>query len=64
MGYPHCLCPMVQAKLTSALTHCECSRQSIIYVLQNLLPDKEIKVELMHTVLAGANECRFRVTVE
>jgi predicted ArsR family transcriptional regulator len=64
IGYPHCFCPAVTQGYCQSPTHCECSRQSILYVLRNLLPDREIEVQPMHTVLSGAEECRFRVTVE
>lgn len=64
LGYPRCLCPMVESGLASSPVHCECSRQSILYVLQTLLPEKTIRVEKLHTVLGGAGECRFRATVE
>lgn len=64
MGYPHCLCPQVEAGFVAAPTHCECSRQSILYVLETLLPGREIEVETLETVLAGGTECRFRVTVK
>lgn len=64
IGYPRCLCPMVDAGLAAAPVHCECSRQSLLYVLNTLLPEKTIRVEPMHTVLSGAQECRFRVTVD
>lgn len=63
MGYPHCLCPQVEAGFTAVPTHCECSRQSILYVLQELLPGRVIEVETLGTVLAGGKECRFRVMV-
>lgn len=63
MGYPRCLCPQVEAGFTAAPTHCECSRQSILYVLEELLPGWEIAVETLETVLEGGSECRFRVTV-
>ena len=63
MGYPRCLCPQVEAGFTAAPTHCECSRQSILYVLEELLPGREITVETLETVLDGGSECRFRVTV-
>lgn len=63
MGYPRCLCPLV-AEYDCPAGHCECSRQSIIFVLETLMPERSINVELMHTVLTGANECRFRVTIE
>ena len=66
IGYPtsSCLCPMVAAQIASSPVHCECSRQSMLCVLNTLLPERSIKVELMHSVLTGGGECRFRVTVE
>lgn len=64
IGYPKCLCPMYEAGLVSSPIHCECSRQSIIYVLNTLIPEKKVHVEMLHTVLSGAGECRFRVTVD
>ncbi len=64
IGYPRCLCPVAGAGLASSSAHCECSRQSILYVLNTLLLDRSILVEPLHTVLSGASECRFRITVE
>lgn len=64
MGYPRCLCPQVEAGFVAAPTHCECSRQSILYVLETLLPGRIIEVEPLETVLAGGSECRFRVIVK
>ena len=64
IGYPRCLCPMVESGFAGLPTHCECSRQSMLYVLNTLMPDRAITVETIHTVLTGATECRFRVTVE
>lgn len=64
IGYPRCLCPQVEAGFVNAPTHCECSRQSILYVYGELIPDKTVRVETLRTVLAGDSECRFRVTVE
>jgi hypothetical protein len=64
MGYPRCLCPLVEAGFVKSAVHCECSRQSIIFVLQSLLPDKEIEVETIETVLSGATKCKFRVTIK
>ena len=63
IGYPRCLCPMAGAGFAVSPVHCECSLQSIRYVLHTLLPDREIHVEKLHTVLSGADECRFRVTI-
>ena len=66
IGYPtvQCLCPMVSSGMAASPVHCECSRQRMLCVLKTLLPDKKITAELMHSVLTGAKECRFRVVVE
>ncbi|MDD2596014.1 MAG: hypothetical protein PHD11_09425 [Bacteroidales bacterium] len=64
IGYPKCVCPEVLKGLTKEKSHCECSRQSIIYILSTLMPDKKITVETIGTVLSGADKCRFRVVVE
>lgn len=64
VGYPKCVCPEVLSGKVSDHTHCECSRQSVLYVLQQLLPDKIIAVETIETVLEGAGKCRFRVMIE
>lgn len=63
IGYPKCFCPMVASGLVIDPAHCECSRQSIIYVLHDLLPDSKITVKTIETVLSGGDECRFRVVV-
>ena len=63
MGYPRCVCPEVLQGTVTCPSHCECSRQSILYILQELLPGKEISVEILETVLQGGNECRFLVHV-
>ena len=63
MGYPRCVCPKaVSEKMEPSF--CECSRQGIIYVLENMMPEKKIEVELIETVLTGAEQCRFKVTIE
>ncbi len=64
LGYPRCVCPKVAQEKITDPAYCECSRQSIIYVLENLVPDKRITVENIGTVLSGAARCSFRVTVE
>ena len=63
VGYPRCLCPQVDAGFVDSAAHCECSRQSILYVLEELLPGKDIRVEELETVLSGGRECRFRIIV-
>ena len=64
LGYPKCSCPDILSGKEHDVSLCECSRQSILYVLHNLVPDKEIAVEILHTVLGGAENCRFKATVK
>lgn len=64
LGYPRCVCPEVLSGGEKDPAHCECSRQSILYILETLLPGKSIQVERMETVLEGAERCRFTVTIK
>ena len=63
VGYPPCLCPPVAAGVVDSPAHFECSRPSILYVMEELLPGKDIRVEELETVLSGGRECRFRIIV-
>lgn len=63
VGYPRCLCPQVDAGFVDSAAHCECSRQSILYVMEELLPGRDIRVEELETVLSGGGKCRFRIIV-
>lgn len=63
IGFPRCFCPMVEQGFVKSAVHCECSRQSILFVLHTLMPEKDIFVTKIHTVLEEANECRFRVVI-
>lgn len=63
IGYPKCVCQEVLSGKTTDVSHCECSKQSILYILGELMPDKNIEVEIIETVLGGAESCRFKVTV-
>ena len=64
VGYPKCVCEEVLCGKTKDVSHCECSRQSILYIFENLLPEKTVKVEIIETVLGGAEKCRFKVAVK
>ena len=64
VGYPKCVCPEVLEGTAADTSHCECSRQSVLYILEQLLPEKRITVETVETVLNGRASCRFLVTVE
>lgn len=59
-GYSRCICwrPSCES------AHCECSRQALIFLYSQLLPDKHISVETVCTVNQGAPNCTFRIVVE
>lgn len=63
MGYPRCLCFMHDMGFAKSKIHCECSRQSIIFVMHELFPDNDFAVETIGTVLGGADKCTFRIAV-
>ena len=42
VGYPKCVCPEVLRGETADAAHCECSRQSVLYILEQLLPERHI----------------------
>lgn len=64
LGYPECTCPKVLSGAVSDPEHCECTRQSILYVLHQLEPASMFEVEILKTVLRGSEHCRFRITKE
>jgi hypothetical protein len=64
LGYPRCLCYLVDQGICKISGHCECSRQSIIYILHELMPFKNINVKTIEIVLGGAERCRFRIEIE
>ena len=70
LSYLKCTCPMVQQGLiTFGLSsrrrqnpeHCECSRQSILYILSQLEPDSHFEVRIENTILRGCDRCTFRI---
>lgn len=64
VGYPKCVCPEVLPGAITDAAHCECSRQSVLYILEQLLPGRHISVNILDTVLRGGDVCRFRVIVD
>lgn len=64
IGYPACVCEEVLRGKIKDASHCECSRQSVLYILESLMPSKTVEVETIETVLGGAERCRFKVTVK
>ena len=61
LGYEQCTCPKVLSGKVTDPEQCECSRQSILYILSCLEPDSKFEVDVLETVLRGAEHCRFRI---
>ena len=59
-GYPQCIC----WKKADCQDPCECSRQAILYLYAQLLPEHEIRVETIQTARMGAENCRFRIILK
>ena len=62
LGYEKCTCPKVLSGKVTDQEQCECSRQSILYILSCLEPDSIFEVDVLETVLRGAKHCRFQIT--
>lgn len=62
--FPHCLCDLHNCGYINSGKLCECSRQSIIHVMQTLAPQKEISVRQLGTVLCGDPECCFSIEIK
>lgn len=61
--FPKCLCPLYQEGYLNTPSHCECSRNSILYVMNTLFPHKNVEVKMVGTVLGGYKNCKFKVHV-
>ena len=64
LGYRKCTCQKVLDGSCTDPMQCECSRQSILYILNELAPERHIDVEIIETILRGGESCRFRITIE
>ena len=61
LGYEKCTCPKVLADKVTDPEQCECSRQSILFILSRMEPDSKFEVEILETILRGAEHCRFQI---
>ena len=62
LSYSECSCPKVKCGLRSNPEQCECSRQSILFILSQLEPDSRFDVRIENTILRGGDRCTFRIT--
>ena len=61
LSYLECSCPKVKSGLRSNPEQCECSRQSILFILSQLEPDSQFDVRIENTILRGSDRCTFRI---
>ncbi len=62
LSYLECSCPKVKCGLRSNPEQCECSRQSILFILSQIEPDSQFDVRIENTILRGGDRCTFRIT--
>ncbi len=56
-----CTCGLHKQGYVSTPLLCECSRQSILYVLQSLWKDRTFQVTICESILRGSLHCRMRI---
>ena len=59
--FTKCGCPLYTEAEIKSSKLCECSRQSMIYVFQTLVPDRKFKIECIETILSGNSRCCYRI---
>jgi hypothetical protein len=62
LSYLECSCPKVKCGIRNHPQQCECSRQSILYILSQLEPSSQFDVRVENTILRGSDRCTFRIT--
>lgn len=62
LGYHSCTCQKVLPGQIRNPEQCECSRQSILYILSQLEPNSSFELEILETILRGGEHCKFRIT--
>ena len=59
-----CTCRLHKQGYVSTPLLCECSRQSILYVLQSLWKNRKFNVAICSSILRGNPECKMRIETE
>ena len=62
--FESCTCELCPKGYVSTPLPCECSRQSILYVLSELWKEKRFQVTLCHSILQGASTCKMRIETD
>ncbi|MCX7747829.1 MAG: hypothetical protein N2645_13215 [Clostridia bacterium] len=61
--FKKCSCGLHTEGYVNSPFLCECSRQSIIYVFNSMIPNKKLDVKICSTILRGGDECKFSITM-
>lgn len=61
--FEKCVCGMHNEGYINSPHLCECSRQSVLYVMNSLSPNKKFDDELCYTILRGGKECKHSITM-
>lgn len=61
--FMECTCMLYQQGYVSTPLLCECSKQSILYVLHSLWKDKKFSVSICESILRGSSHCKMRIEI-
>ena len=56
-----CTCGLCRQDYVTTPLLCECSRQSVLYSLQNLWGERHFSVTLCHSILQGEQDCKIKI---
>ena len=56
-----CTCSLCKKGYVTTPLLCECSRQSVLYSLQNLWKERKFRVMLCHSILQGGQNCKIKI---
>ena len=59
--FMECTCGLHQQGYVSMPQLCECSRQSILYVLHSLWKDRTFRVTICESILRGGQHCKMQI---
>ena len=62
--FQKCECPVHTEANIKSPRLCTCSKESMICVFKDLVPDREFKLEQLSTILGNADVCRHRITFD
>lgn len=63
LTFLECTCNLCKKGYVTTPLLCECSRQSVIYSMQDLWKEQKFNVTLCHSILQGSMDCKIRIEV-